>query len=91
MRLASGDTSSAFVAGQQYADDLVDEGIKRSKGKVGLQEVLAIVANSGSYEQLRENLRTEYADMSASSFVELFERALILSELAGRFALLDEL
>ena len=91
VKLASGDTSSAFVAGQQYADDLVDEGIKRSKGKVGLQEVLAIVASSGSYEQLRENLRTEYADMSASGFVELFERALILSELAGRFAVLDEL
>ncbi len=91
MRLASGDTNRAFVEGQLYVDDMTDEGVRLSKDKIGLQEVVDIVKKSNGYDELKLNLREAYANMSDAGFVELFEKAIILSELAGRFAVVDEL
>jgi len=90
MALASGDISPSFVQGQVYVDDMTDAGAMLSKDKIGLQDVVDIVKKSDGYDQLRLNLQEAYAGMSADGFVELFEKAIILSQLAGRFAVADE-
>lgn len=87
--LASGDppaSAEAFVDGQLYVDAVADHGVRAQRKRPALQAVLAIIESSVDYPDLRARLRAAFSDMADPEFSELMGRALILSELAGRYA-----
>ena len=95
VRLASGDDPSdaqGFVEGQLYVDDVIDDGVSRSARKMrpDLRRVIEAVSAARDYGELRELLRAAYADMPVERFADLMEKALVLSELAGRHAVLQD-
>lgn len=96
VQLASGDnpnTAPGFIAGQMYADGVSEDGAKRSKRQTGidLRTVLQVIETSTDYTDLRVRLRQAYADMDPGPFAELMEKALILGELDGQHATLEDL
>jgi phage gp29-like protein len=95
VRLASGDSASdarGFIEGQLYADALADDAVPRGKRAlaVDLKAVLDIIDSSTSYADLRVRLREAYADMDADAFSRVMEKALVLGDLAGHHAVLQD-
>jgi len=87
VRLASGDrvpASSGFVQGQLYTDALGDAAVQ--EGRFPLQPVLAAIAGANDYEGLRAALLKALPDLDADTFAQTMEKALILADLAGRYA-----
>jgi len=96
VRLASGDNpadASGFVEGQLYVDDLIDDGVERTRRAMApdLRELLRIVDTSTDYSDLRVRLREAYSAMPSERFAELMERAFVLSDFAGRYAVAQDL
>ena len=95
VRLASGDDpddARGFIEGQLYADALADDAVPRGKRAlaVDLKVVLDIIDSSTDYSDLRVRLREVYADMSADAFSRVLEKALVLGDLAGHHAVLQD-
>jgi phage gp29-like protein len=96
IKLASGDdpnTAPGFIAGQMFADDVAEDGTRRSRRMVGidLRSVLRVIETSTDYSDLRARLRATFADMDPEPFSALMEKAMVLGELAGRHAVLEDL
>src|SRR5690606_30617906 len=94
-KLASGfyAQSSGFIAGQDYADKLAEKARERAAEAIKpfVDEVMRIVANAGSPAELRRAL-TLLADKvdQAGELDELTEKAVIMAQLAGRAAVLED-
>lgn len=91
VRLASGDqvrTSSGFVQGQLYADRVAEEAIGAAVPllRERLDAVLQAVEEAGDYEALRRRLIDLVPEADPTELAGLVEAALLLSELAGRYA-----
>jgi phage gp29-like protein len=91
VRLASGDRvalSSGFVQGQLYADRVADEAIGAALPllRKRLDAVLQAVEEAGDYEALRQKLIDLIPEAGPGELAGLLEAALLLSELAGRYA-----
>lgn len=91
VRLASGDrvqVSSGFVQGQLYADRLADAALKPAAGAINplLRSVLSAIERVEDYESLRQELSRLVPDIQPDTLATLMENALILAELAGRYA-----
>jgi phage gp29-like protein len=91
VRLASGDrvrASSGFVQGQLYADRLADNA--REAGATSMRPVLARVLEAidqaEGYDALRARLIELFPELNPDDLATLMENALILADLAGRYA-----
>jgi len=96
VKLASGDDPSVapgFIAGQLYVDDVTEDGIRRSRRHTGidLRSILRVIETSEGYPDMRVRLRQAFSDMDPEPFARLMEKALILSELSGQHAALEDL
>jgi phage gp29-like protein len=91
-RLATGDTTNAsgFVNGQLYADGLADHGLTLALLSGDLDQVLEVIDQSEDFDTLRTKLLKAYSGMNTDDFAKLLEQALILADLAGRFAVLED-
>jgi hypothetical protein len=90
-RLATGPIAAGttgFLAGQLYADALVDSATAFSQELLAptLDAIKAALAESTDYESLRENLRKRYEDLDPETLMELVEHHLVIAHLAGRAA-----
>lgn len=91
--LASGDSAKGFTDGQQFVDDLADDA--RDEGakaiEASIEGVLADVNAATSFADLKTRLKKRYDGMSADAMTEVVEKAIVLTELAGRTAVLEDL
>jgi len=90
VRLASGDrlaASSGFVQGQLYADRLTDAALEPAASATNplLRSVLSALERAEDYEGLRQEL-SRLVPIQPDMLATLMENALILAELAGRYA-----
>jgi len=95
-RLRSGASAAAntgFVAGQVYADDLVDEGQKaaRAASLSFIEELLEIVDQGADYERLREAVLAHYEGAAPPHEVRaILEKVLVLAQLGGQASVLED-
>jgi hypothetical protein len=89
--LASGDTASSapnFIAGQLYVDDVVASAAKAAG--VALDEVHTAILEEldacTSIADFMSRMRDRYKTMDSSTAQEITYRVMLMSELAGRFA-----
>lgn len=94
--LASGDrvrAESGFVSGQLYTDQVADD----SRDEAGelladdVTQLLGILDGAEDYESIRTKLLSHYEGMDSADLAELVQRSLVLTELAGRYAVEAEL
>ncbi len=95
VRLASGDpvgSARSFVAGQLYADELVDASERRAAAAMApaLERVLELVRGARSYEELRSQLLVEFAGLPIGELRDLTESSVTLAMLAGRLAVIGD-
>lgn len=95
VRLASGarvSVRSGFVQGQLYADRLVDHALRAASERIKpwLQAVLKAVEEAQDYGALRTRLLELLPNLDPDDFAALMENALLLSELAGRYAVVSD-
>jgi phage gp29-like protein len=95
IRLASGDSlrgADGFVQGQLYTDSLGDEAGKRGAAALlpFVQTVLAVIGDARDYDDLRRKLRTTFADSNPVEFAGIMEKSLILANMAGGVAVMED-
>lgn len=93
--LASGSAraeASGFIDGQGYADDLVAEGAKAGAAllEADLARVLALVDSAQSLDEIEAKLGELYVGMDPERLSEIVERFMILADVAGRAAVLQD-
>jgi hypothetical protein len=86
--LASGasiKTNTGFISGQLYADALVDEATELSQTLLEptVDLITKALASATDYESLRNNIIAAYPDLDHEQLMELTERLLVVSNLAG--------
>ena len=96
IRLASGDRPSrarGFVQGQLYADAVADRLVRRAAEveAKAFEPVLRELLAARSYDEVRAILMRHYREASPEEIARLAERALLLAELGGRYAVLRDL
>ena len=96
IRLASGDRPSeakGFVQGQFYADAVADRLVQRAAEveRKAFAPVMAELERAQSYDEVRAILMRHYRDAAPEEIARLAERALLLAELGGRYAVLRDL
>jgi hypothetical protein len=96
-RLASGDTASGFLEGQLFADALVEQSTEHAIRalKPTTDAILAVIdsideASRDPYGDLRTKLRELYTELDPSELSALVEKAMVLANLAGRAAVLQD-
>lgn len=75
--------------GQRYVDRLHADVLAQSPLAVPAYELLSVVNASTSPDDLQRRITEAYASMDRSALEATFERAFILAELAGRYAVLQ--
>lgn len=84
--------NQGFIKGQIYADDVADD--HRDLGQKvlapDLADLLAHVNAATDYEDLRSRLKKAYKAMSANALAEAIRKAVILADLNGRYAVLED-
>lgn len=95
IRLASRDRPSAargFVRGQLYTDALDDSArlVGAEALRPDLRALLDIIESAADYEELRRRIIDAYGAMAPEALADLLEKALILADLAGRAAVLED-
>lgn len=93
--LASGASraeAGGFIDGQGYADELVEAGTKAGLALLeqDVERVLAMVDSVTSYDELQTKLAALYKDADPERLSEIVERFLILADVAGRAAVLQD-
>lgn len=85
-------TRQRVVEGQLYLDEVVAQGTQ--EGTLALSplmvQLLHAVNQATSYEDLKKRLLTIYSGEDRSKLADLMEKALMLAELEGRHAVLEE-
>jgi phage gp29-like protein len=83
---------SGALRGQAYADAVADKARERATQalKPDVMHVLGAVAASNSYDELKGRLIELYGNMEPSHFAVILQRAMLLAELAGRLAVLED-
>jgi len=82
-----------FEAAQGFLDQLVEQSARDALvlEKVSAERMASIIERSGSPEELYEALEQEATDAAPIELAGLFEKAMILSEMSGRFAVEEDL
>jgi phage gp29-like protein len=96
IKLASGSSAKdarGFVEGVLYSDSVADRAAEAATKAIApdLKTVVGIIETAEDYPEMRSRLASAYADMNPDDFAEVVEKALILSELAGRYAVLKDI
>lgn len=94
--LASGDrirAESGFVEGQLYTDRVADDSRGESSELLAddVTQLLGILDGAEDYESIRTALLAHYEGMSSAELADLTRKALVLTELAGQYAVEAEL
>lgn len=94
--LASGETidlNSGFVQGQNYADRLTENARLATAERMDadIADILAIVQAAETPEEMRNGLIQLYNGMDIDAMAGVLEKAMVLANLAGRYALLEDL
>jgi phage gp29-like protein len=95
VQLQSGDrvpVSAGFVQGQRFTDGLADASAGRAAviEAPGLVEMMKIVREATSFDDAKAKLRAQYAGLSPAKLAAMNEKTLLLGELTGRWAVLEE-
>lgn len=82
-----------FVAGQNYIDGLVGYLTDQAAAleSVPAEEMMRIISDSKTEDELRANLSAYAKDADPIALGHLFEKAILLSQLAGMFATQEDL
>jgi|GEM_PF-1690548 len=82
-----------FTEGQAYADELAADGRDAGADAMAadLDVVLTAVRTAKDYADLQAKLIKAYRGMSADGLAKVTEKAMIMAELAGRYATLKDL
>ena len=96
IRLASGDRSSeakGFVQGQLYADAVADRLVQRAAEaeRKAFGPVMRELEAAQSYDEVRAILMRHFREASPEEIARLAERALLMADLGGRYAVLRDL
>jgi len=85
-------TRRRLVEGQLYLDTVVKEGTQESALSLSplMVQLLHAVNQATSYEDLKKRLLSIYSGDDRSQLADLMEKALVLAELEGRHAVLEE-
>ncbi len=80
------------IQGQVYVDEVADNARAEAARLLAgdLRAVKGLVAEAQGYEELRQKLVAQYRGMSPAKLARLVEKALILAELSGRYAVQKE-
>lgn len=89
---AAEDVPKAAIEGQLYADAIVEEGKAAASTalKVDVAALIQVIESSADFDQLKAALVRVYGEMDSEKLAELMQYALILAELGGRHAVLEE-
>ena len=95
-QLASGSPAKSargFVEGVLYSDAVTDSAARAGVKALApdLKDLINIIESADDYPEMRSRLAEAYADIDPAEFAKVVEKALILSELAGRYAVLKDL
>lgn len=87
------DVPAPAIEGQMYVDDVGTAFTKAGAKAMAsdLADLLHIIDSAEDFTGLRGALLTKYGKMSKAKLARLMEQALVLSELAGRHSVLEEL
>lgn len=90
---AAVEDNAGFIAGQGYADALVDYATNQSVPFLSedVTAVLQVLEQAQDYGDLRQRLREKYRELSPEKFSALVEKYVIIAELAGRAAVMQDL
>ena len=89
---ASGPRIGGAIAGQRYVDKVGDAAVQ-DVGKVvagDLLKLFSAIDGAGSMEELEARILEAYGQMDDARMVELLERAILLSDLVGRWAVKED-
>lgn len=94
-RLRSGARAAAnkgFIDGQLFVDALVEEATLRGEAALRptLDAVLEELEAATDYDDLRSRLRARYTKLSSTDLSDLCAKALVLAELAGSAAVIQD-
>ena len=84
--------TDGFHDGQAYADKLAEASRERARDVMSadLDVLLEAVTAASSYSDLKARLIETYRAMSADDLAEVTRKALLMAELAGRYAVLTD-
>ena len=82
--------ADGFTNGQLYADALADGLLEQNVLEPDLQQLQKIIANATDYDDLRAKLLKTYAKMNPDELANLLEQAILLGDLAGQHAVLED-
>jgi phage gp29-like protein len=84
--------AKGFIRGQLHTDDLADNAITSSVNDVSndLDAILKVILESADYESLRHNVTEAYQGLEPETLATRIEQAMILAELTGRWAVLED-
>ncbi len=83
----------ATIRGQAYVDELAEAGATHGAAvlRPDLADVLRVVREAKDYADLRARLLATYRGLSRERLAQVVEKASVLADLDGRFAVLDDL
>lgn len=95
MFLASGASSKenrGFIEGQLYTDALVERSTEHGAEaiQVDVKTLLGVIAEATDYDDLRTRLNAAFKSMDPEQLSSLVERSMVLAELAGRAAVIQD-
>ena len=81
------------IAGQLYADELSDRSVPLGAKALApdLETLLSVIKSAKSYDDLRGKLVKAYGQMDRARLADLLEKAIVLADLAGKHAVLEDL
>ncbi len=90
---AAGAEAPGFVQGQLYADAVADRAVRRSAEVEwkAFEPVMQELERARSYDEVRAVLMRHFREASPEEIATLAERALLLSGLGGRYAVVRDL
>lgn len=93
VRLASGAfvaKDDPFVQGQDYADGVIEKAMAHAVKSPALASLVAIVQSAKSYDDVERKVAEAFLNAPPEELASLIERALIMADLAGRYAARQE-
>jgi len=92
---SGGDTEEAtgFVSGQLYADDLVDDGVKKARALIRpvVEDLQETIRGATGYEQVRAAILQRYqARVPLDELRDLVQKGIVLARLSGRLAVRED-
>lgn len=93
MRLASGDSAPGFTNGQRYIDRLTDATAAQAMRALRptVSELLTALGEARTFDEARSAIAAVYAAADTREIEVLAERAMIIAQLSGRAAVVEDL